>query len=58
MTEWGSRKSSIKISSFQQQVEYLLTSRERSMLKKALQLYSDNRYKLVLILQCYNWTHA
>ncbi|XP_060551742.1 delphilin-like isoform X3 [Ruditapes philippinarum] len=40
---WGSRKSSIKISSFQQQVEYLLTSRERSMLKKALQLYSENR---------------
>ncbi|KAL3875511.1 hypothetical protein ACJMK2_033457, partial [Sinanodonta woodiana] len=35
--------SRVQISSFQQQVEYLLTSRERLQLKKALQLYSENR---------------
>ncbi|XP_052817061.1 delphilin-like isoform X2 [Mya arenaria] len=40
---WGSKKASIEISSFQQQVEYLLTSCERAGLKKALQLYSEDR---------------
>ncbi|XP_052262977.1 delphilin-like [Dreissena polymorpha] len=32
-----------KISSFQQQVEFLLTLRERTVLKKSLKIYSDSR---------------
>jgi len=40
---WGEKKASVNLSSFQQQVEYLLTSQERTGLKKALQVYSDTR---------------
>ncbi|XP_060080140.1 delphilin-like [Ylistrum balloti] len=38
---WG--QTGPHLASFQQQVEYLLTSRERSQLKKALQIYAENR---------------
>ena len=33
----------VQPSTFHHQVDYLLTSRERSVLKKALQLYAENR---------------
>ncbi|XP_021359852.1 delphilin-like isoform X2 [Mizuhopecten yessoensis] len=38
---WG--QTGPHLASFQQQVEYLLTTRERSQLKKALQIYAENR---------------
>ena len=43
---WDQGSSSeSRLGSFRKQLDYLLTSRERSLLKRALQIYAQKRYE-------------